>query len=158
MAVHEHAHAEREPRHEPHLREAELVVQEVEIVVQTFADAATQFDLVRGAIAEDVERLAGLQRAQDGDETVVGGPAFVANLLHQFFLVHFALQVADGATGGLGEFLGAAAQALREFLGERQKVLEQHTRGAQPGGDARDTGQQAQRAAKPQPVKTAQHP
>lgn len=95
------------------------------------------------AVAEDVERLAGFEGAEEGDQSAVGDALLVADVLDELFLVAFGLQVSDGAALVIGSLADVVSPSFGGVFRGVEKVLEQDASGVEPSRVAGQMGEHA---------------
>src|SRR6266581_1834681 len=112
-----------EPGLQAQVRQTELLVQKIKVVVQALARFQTQHQLLLLAVASHVVTQAGFNHTPNSDEA--GCEAVPAGAItgQKFLALGTALQVGQRAARMLGQSMGGAAHALSPTGGEGSKIL-----------------------------------
>ena len=116
---------------EAQVEQTELGVQEVEVVVETFARLQAENQFLLFPVAAHKVGEAGFNCAPDTDEA--GGQAIAAGEVagQEFLALAAGVQKGQRTLVLSGQLVGGGAHAIRPAAGEGGKVLEQHVGAAQ---------------------------
>jgi hypothetical protein len=133
---------------------------EVEVVVQTLAEGAAEFQELGPRIVVDLVREAGFDATEDGDQAAGSGLAGGRQPADEIFLAQGAGgEVMDAPGGGVeGEPLAGALDPLTEVLHELAEVLEQDAGGPEDRGQPLDVGEAKEGADEAKSVESAEGP
>ena len=156
-AVEAHVQGEGKPGLQAQVEQAQLLVQEIEVVVEAFARFQTQHQFLLFPVAAHEVGQAGLDDAPDADEAA-GYTVAAGQVAGQEFLTGATgVQIGQRALVGLGQLLGGGAHALGPAADEGGEVLEQDAGAVQVALHEARLVERAQGAHETQPIKARQN-
>jgi len=150
-------HGEGKPSLDADVAQAQFVVKEVVIKVETFAGFEHQMNVFGLAVAAHGVGQTVFQRAEDGDQA--GGHAVLAGDLpgQRFFADLTAGQPAEGASGYFGAGVSGGFEARGQPVGESAEVFDEDAAGVEIGfhdGGLEEMPQRARKRRRSKPDKT----
>jgi hypothetical protein len=140
------------------MRSTELPVDPVMVKELAFADPVAQFQHLHLAVAVDLEGAARLDARQYADQAV-GNPVLAGDLPGIVVLANAGrIEVVHRPGRGFGALQRGLDEPICHGLGVVAEILQQYAHPREIPGHSFREGKQPQRAAKNQPVPSAQHP